>query len=89
MRYFTSYSFWMDWDGMGWMGNFLIFLIGRLCVSSFLLLCLLEYHTRAQIKDPEKVTNKMYGCNTDISSHFFRIFNLHPSSCVDGRWKGG
>jgi len=22
--------------------------------------------TRAQIKDPEKVTNKMYGCNTDI-----------------------
>jgi len=36
-------------------------------------------HTRAQIKDPEKVTNKMYGCNTDISSHFFRIFNLRPS----------
>ena len=21
----------------------------------------------------------MYGCNTDISSHFFRIFNLRPS----------
>jgi len=35
--------------------------------------------TRAQIKDPEKVTNKMYGGNTDISSHFFRIFNLRPS----------
>jgi len=38
--------------------------------------------TRAQIKDPEKVTNKMYGCNTDISSHFFRIFNLRPSNCL-------
>jgi len=35
--------------------------------------------TRAQIKDPEKVTNKMYGGNTDIPSHFFRIFNLRPS----------
>jgi len=38
--------------------------------------------TRAQIKDPEKVTNKMYGCNTDISSHFFRIFNLRPSNNI-------
>jgi len=36
--------------------------------------------TRAQIKDPEKVTNKMYGGNTDIPSHFFRIFNLRPSN---------
>jgi len=35
--------------------------------------------TRAQIKDPEKVTTKMYGGNTDIPSHFFRIFNLRPS----------
>jgi len=41
-------------------------------------------YTRVHIKDPEKVTNKMYGCNTDISSHFFRIFNLHPSMCF---WK--
>jgi len=39
-----------------------------------------EYCTRAQIKDREKVTNKMYGCNSDISSHFFRIFNLRPST---------
>jgi len=43
MRYFTSYSFWMDWDGMGWMGNFLIFLIGRLCVFSFLLFSCFVY----------------------------------------------
>ena len=39
-----------------------------------------HFATRAQIKDPEKVTNKMYGCNTDISNHFFRIFNLRPST---------
>ena len=35
--------------------------------------------TRAQIKDPEKVTNRVCGGNTDIPSHFFRIFNLRPS----------
>ena len=35
--------------------------------------------TRTQIEDPKKVTNKMCGCNTDISSHFFWIFNLRQS----------
>jgi len=29
------------------------------------------FTTRAEIKDPEKVTNKMYGCNTDISATTF------------------
>ena len=45
------------------------------------LLCI---RTRAQIKDPEKVTNKMYGGNTDIPSHCFRIFNLRPSINAPG-----
>jgi len=35
--------------------------------------------TRAQIKVLEKETNEIYSCNTDISSHCFRIFNLRPS----------
>jgi len=44
------------------------------------LMGIVKLYIRAQIKDPEKVTNKMYGCNTDISSHFLWIFNLCPSS---------
>jgi len=35
--------------------------------------------TQAQMKDMEKEANKMYSCNTDISSHCFRVFNLRPS----------
>ena len=32
---------------------------------------LLSYCTLAQIKDPEEVTNKMYGCNIDTVSRSF------------------